>query len=127
MTYRRIPALLLVCASLACGDSSGPSAPSMTGTWSGNTSAGGVPFTFSMTVTAAGQQVSGNGQFMVQGGGSVVFTVAGNHVHPNVSLTIMATGSQDAIYTGSFTNNSSISGQLNGSGFVNVGLTLNRQ
>jgi hypothetical protein len=58
---------------------------------------------------------------------SIAITATGTHAHPNVSMTISAQGYQDMNYTGTMAGDAAITGRLNGSGFNNTGLTLNRR
>jgi hypothetical protein len=109
-----------------CSDSMGPP-PDFSGTWAGSTAAGGTAFNVSMTTTESNGQISGSGLFTVGSAGGVAFTVTGSHSHPQVSITIRSTGTQDANYSGRFTGDRVVDGTLNGSGFANVPLTLQKQ
>ena len=118
--------VVVLIAAFGCGDSMGPP-PSFTGTWAGTTAAGGTAFTVTMTTTESNGQISGSGVFTVGSTGGVAFTVTGTHSDPQVSITIVSTGVQDANFSGRFTSERSVDGTLNGSGFVNVPLTLQKQ
>ena len=118
-----LPLLLaLIIPLTACGDSSGPSTPSTTGSWTGST--GGA--TFTLTLTEATQNITGSGS-LVGPGASIALTATGTHVHPNVSMIFRAAGYQDLNYQGSFTNDNTIVGTLNGSGFANTAVTFVRR
>jgi hypothetical protein len=78
-----------------------------------------------LTLTETGGNVTGSGT-LAGPGGTVSVTVTGTHSHPSVSLTLSLTGFNPAVFTGSFTNDNTIPGALNGSGFVNFGITITR-
>jgi len=118
--------VLALVGALGCSDSMGPP-PAFTGTWVGTTAAGGTAFSVSMTTTESNGQISGSGLFTVGSAGGVAFTVTGTHSHPQVSITILSTGLQDANYSGRFTSDRVVASTLNGSGFANVPVTLQRQ
>jgi hypothetical protein len=118
--------LTTLMASAACSDSMSPP-PAFTGTWTGATASGGTAFNVTMTTTEANGQISGSGLFTVGSAGGIAFTVTGSHAHPQVSLTIGSSGAQDANFSGRFTSDRVVDGTLNGSGFVNVPLILQRQ
>ncbi len=120
---RLLPLLLLLVFAAACGDSpSQPRTPSIDGAWSG--SAAG--FTLNLVLASGAAGVSGNGTVSGEGT-SIAVTATGTHVHPNVALTLQATGFQDLNFQGQFTDDNTINGTLNGSGFNNFALTLRRQ
>jgi len=121
---RSVVALLLLSVFVAaCNDDQGPKIPSMSGTWSGYI--GGI--TFSLTLTEdKDRRVEGSGSVSASST-AIAFTVTGNHVHPNVTLTIKATGYYDLNFSGKYSGDNTIVGTLNGSGFVNEPLTFNRR
>jgi PKD repeat protein len=100
--------------------------PSMSGTWQGTFDLDGSQVTTNMILTESGGSVSGSGAFQTSGG-SLAFTVTGTHPHPTVALTLMASGFEDTNYSGTFTGNNTVAGALNGSGFNDEPLTINRQ
>jgi hypothetical protein len=71
--------------------------------------------------------VSGSGTFTVGTAGGLAFTVTGTHSHPQVSLTMHSSGYADTNFSGTFTNSRIVQGTLNGSGFANVPLSLQKQ
>ncbi len=114
----------LALAMIGCsgGDSNAPKTPTtVTGTWVGTSSGA----TVNLVLTENSGTVSGSGT-MVAGTASIALTVAGSHNGASVSLTFKTSGFQDTNLTGTFAGNS-ITGTLNGSGFVNEPVTLQRQ
>jgi hypothetical protein len=99
-----------------------PPPPSMSGNWAA--SAGGYTFTF--TLTENNGAISGMGQ-QQWASGTLAHTITGTHVHPNVTMTFKATGYQDTNFQGSFTNDNTVAGKLNGSGWVDQAISLLRQ
>ena len=118
--------LALATIGAGCSDPTSPP-PSFTGTWTGTTASEGVAFSISITATETNGQINGSGVFTVGSAGGLAFTVTGSHAHPQVSLTIRSSGVQDANYSGSFTSENGVDGTLNGSGFANLPLALQRQ
>ncbi len=115
-------ALLIVAG---CGSHSSPAAPEraagLTGAWSGS----GSGLTMSLALTESGSQFSGTGY--MSGGGSLACSVAGTYVEPNISMTIHVTGYEDSNFTGRFSDANTISGKMNGSGFVDEAVVFVRQ
>ena len=110
---------------VSCGGDDNPTQPSnptLTGAWVGT----GSGFVINATLSQTGTSVSGNGT-MAASGISLACTFSGTNVYPNISLTISVLGFQDSNYTGTFSNDNTHSGKLNGSGFVDVNLTFVRQ
>lgn len=121
--FSLLPLLLILFAACSGDSPSAPATPSINGTWNGT----GAGVTVNMVLTSAGTgTVSGNGTIGA-GSSSIPITITGTHAHPGVALTGKATGFQDMIFQGSFTDNNTIMGTLNGSGFSNFALTLKRQ
>lgn len=94
--------------------------PTATGGWSGNNSG----ITLSVVLAETGGTVSGSGT--LAGTTSLAVTVAGTHAHPTLSLTFAAPGFQPSVFIGSYTASNTVSGTINGSGFVNFPMTLTR-
>lgn len=124
------PVLPLLFALLiaACGgdDAAAPKDIVVTGEWAGRAGAGNGVFDIEITMTETEGSVSGTGRFVAAGAVVAAFTLSGTHTFPEVALTIVATGFQDALFTGSFTGDNTITGQLNGSGFENEPVTVTR-
>lgn len=92
------------------------------GSWSGSTDRQ----TFNMVLEEAPNgAVTGSGTGM-QNGVTTAMTVSGSHAHPSISFTMEMQGFQDINFSGAFTTNHRIAGNINGSGFNNIRLTLNR-
>jgi hypothetical protein len=126
MLRRSYVASLVALAVLigACGSSDksgGPSLPTHDGTWSGYNAG----ITLTATLDQAGSQVTGNGNF-ASTTASFAVTIVGTYVHPNVALTMSSPGFEDVNFSGAFTDNDSIAGTLNGSGFNGFAITLNK-
>jgi hypothetical protein len=121
---RRILSLALMLALLAaCGDGpTDPPIPSLTGRWTGTTG----DIAVDLTLTETGGALSGSGHLAAPSM-SLAITATGTHAHPNVSMTIRAQGYEDMDYSGTMSGDAAIVGRLNGSGFTNEGLTLNRR
>ncbi len=118
---RRVLAVLALVFAASCGDSPTESLPTMTGEWTGTS--GVNTFTFTLNQTAGTISGSGNGV------GSIVdipLTVTGIYTHPSVSMTWTAPGHEPLNFQGT-RNGNAVSGTVNGSGFVNSVLTLNKQ
>jgi hypothetical protein len=85
-----------------------------------------LPRLLNSTGTGTGGAVTGTGT--ISGAGTpLAITVTGTHSHPNVSLNANAPGFEPMNFQGTFTNDNTINGTLNGSGFDNFALTLQRQ
>jgi hypothetical protein len=122
MTLNKVlPLFLLSFIVVACSDSSGSRTPSLTGSWGGTLEGATVNF----VATETSNSISGNG-FISSGELSIAITLTGTHAHPNVSLTIQSSGFEDMSFTGSFVSDDQIAGRVNGSGFVNTTLSINR-
>lgn len=126
MRWKFLLPLAVVLSLGACGDDgpAAPEVPTATGRWLGTAS--GISFDLTLSEAANGS-VSGSGSAS-SASGAISFTVrSGTHAHPSISLTLGGEGFEDANLQGTFSSNNVISGTLNGSGFNNFGLTLNRQ
>jgi hypothetical protein len=113
--------------TLACGGDGGnePSVPEVEGQWNGpiNTSVGSG--TLALTLNETGGTVTGTGTLTVPGD-ALSLTVTGNYAAPNVSLQMSAQGFEPMTLGGTV-GDETIAGTLNGSGFVNIAVTLTRQ
>lgn len=98
-----------------------PPPPSMSGAWTGTS--GGITFTFTLNESSGSLVGSGN---MSNGANAVALTVTGTSAHPSISMTWSAPGYQPINFQGTRSGNSVV-GAMNGSGFVNSALTLNKQ
>ncbi len=114
--------LLFSLAVIGCGDdASEPKIPTLDGRWSGTTS----DLTVNLTLTEDNREVTGSGT--LSGTSSIALQVDGSHVHPDVSLTLSASGYEDMNFTGELINDESVRGELRGSGFNGETLTLRKQ
>jgi hypothetical protein len=117
-------ALLLSVA--ACKDDGGPKL-SVAGSWQGsvmNPSTGNV-FQFNSTLADASGTITGSGT--IAGPGlNCAATIAGTRADASVSMSWTCPGITPVNYSGSLSDNEKISGTLNGSGFTNASLTLNK-
>ena len=107
--------------SLACGDSAG-----LGSLWTGSSSSG-ISFNITMSETPQGA-VTGAG-VVATGVSTLPVNIAGAHAHPSLSLTFTFPGSNFApvSFQGVFNSTfSTVTGLLNGSGFVRDTLRLNR-
>ena len=108
---RATGALLLLL--VACGTEP-EIVPTVSGTWHGASSG----WTLHLTLTENGGAISGSGSITPTGGPSQPLTVgSGAHAHPDVSLTLQASGFEDMLFTGELITTERINGQLDGSGF----------
>lgn len=118
---RKLFAILGLAVLAACGGDDGPTEPVIpvvTGQWT----AAVDNETLSMTVTSTGQTFSGSGSW-----GSDAIGVTGTHAHPNVSMIFTFSQYQPINFQGTFSDDNTISGALNGSGFNNYAATFRRQ
>ena len=113
--------------TLACGGDGGnePSPPDVEGQWNGpiNTSTGSG--SLALTLNEASGSVTGTGTLTVPGD-ALSLTVTGNYATPNVSLQLSSPGFEPMTLGGTV-GDETITGTLNGSGFVNIAVTLTRQ
>lgn len=120
-TWGVLAMLLVGCG----GDSSGPAPIQVEGAWSGPvTFSSGSSGTLSFTVTETAGSVTGSGTLV--GSTSAALSVSGSYSEPNVSLTLSSPGFQPINLTG-VVSSSSLTGTINGSGFLNSAVTLARQ
>lgn len=129
MNWKLLPVLAVVLTLAACGDDdpSGPSTPAIptaTGQWTGTAS--GISFSFTLSEASNGS-ITGSGSASAPTGSIAMTVRSGTHAHPNISLTLGGEGFEDANFQGAFAGDNTITGSINGSGFNNFALTLQRQ
>ncbi len=115
--------LLLLAVLAGCGSDgpTGPESVSIQGTWTGITSGVNIRMTFA----AGSEAVVGNGSFT--GPGLVLpLTINGTRLGVDLNLTLSSPGFEPTIFTGTIISATSISGQLNGSGFVNTPVSMTK-
>jgi hypothetical protein len=123
---KRVLALAGALALGACGgDNNGPARIEVEDSWAGTISSGGASGSLSFTLTETDGAVTGSGS-LVAGGDAVSLVVAGSYSPPTVSLTLTADGFESMNLTATVAEES-MTGTLNGSGFVNTAFTLQRQ
>lgn len=123
---------VLVSTGAACGDSGTAAVPDpiASGSWAGSfqtTQGTDVDATMTITEDAAGG-LTGSGNFSVGTAGAIAFTVSGAHAHPSISMTLSSAGNADTNLSGQmFPSGDSITGRLNGSGFIDTQISLGRR
>ena len=124
---RKILFSALLAMAMACGGDGGnePSVPDAEGQWNGpiNTSSGSGDL--ALTLNEASGTITGSGTLTFPGD-ALSLTVTGNHAHPNISLQMSSPGFEPMNLSGTLSD-TQIQGVLNGSGFVNIAVTLTRQ
>lgn len=128
---RRFTTILLACAvAFACGDSPTEPDPTVDGVWRGEgTIEGAGNFTLRLTMTEGETgQVSGTGALGIASQPeAIALTILGAaHSHPDLSVTLGATGYEDMTYNGVVTE-TQITGSLGGSGFTGQQVILVKQ
>jgi hypothetical protein len=123
---RRIVLTAMVVLALGCGGDGGaePEHPEAEGQWSGTINTGSGSGLLELTLDDAGGSITGNGTLTVPDD-VLGISVSGSYDPPNISLTMSIPDFQPVDLNGTVGDNS-ISGTLNGSGFVNLGVTLQR-
>jgi hypothetical protein len=98
-----------------------PLPPSATGSWSGTLTSGGTTGPFALTLSQEITRISGSGML-----GTISMTVSGEAHCPDVQFTCTAARYAPFVFTGTFTSPTTISGLVNGSGFVNAAVALTK-
>lgn len=117
----------LVALAIGCGGGdSNDTTPTVEGQWTGTITTDEGSGDLSLTLNEGDDgAVTGTGNLVVPGD-ALALTVTGNYSPPTVSLTMSAEGFEPMNLTGTVSS-SAITGTLNGSGFVNISLTLDRE
>ena len=117
----------LLATTLACGggDGNGPSTPEAEGQWDGPINTNEGSGTLSLTLNDASGNITGTGTLTVPGD-AYALTITGNYAPPNISLQMTSPGFEPMVLAGTV-DDDGIQGVLNGSGFVNIAVTLTRQ
>jgi len=119
---RRFASILTFALLAACGGDSTAPVASVAGSWSGSSNGG----TLTMTLTQADGSISGNGQINGPGGAEAL-VVNGTFAAPTLSVSLTAQGFEPINLTASLVNKTQLVGALNGSGFSNLSIVLNKQ
>jgi hypothetical protein len=125
MRYLLVGLTLLIAA---CGGDSGPTepdVPEVEGQWNGPITTNLGSGSLALTLNEASGTVTGTGTLSVTGD-ALALTVTGNYAPPNVSLQMTSAGFEPMNLSGTVSEDE-IDGTLNGSGFVNIAVTLTRQ
>ena len=118
----------LMLLAAACGGDNGstePEDPEVEGQWNGPIITDRGSGSLALTLTEAGGTVTGTGTLSVPGD-ALALTVTGTYAPPNMSLQMTSTGFEPMNLSGEVSEDE-IDGTLNGSGFVNIAVTLRQQ
>jgi hypothetical protein len=122
--------LVLAVTLTACQTSLEPeeAVPTATGSWSGLGASGFTLFELTLTITEQDfGRLSGTAMLASPGRPTFNFVVrTGAHGHPDVLLSLATVNFVDVSFSGRFVENHRIAGMINGSGFNNALVTLNR-
>lgn len=123
--YRVLLFSLALILFVGCGgddgdDLTGPEPPSVTGGWSGSSQ--GIDMTMSLSQT--GTDVTGDCT-MSGPTASINLSVSGSFSNPALNVTMTNAGYEPATFVGTL-NGNTITGTINGSGFQDFPITLNR-
>jgi hypothetical protein len=125
-----LPTLLLAATLSACQTSLEPAetVPTATGSWTGLGAAGFTLFELTLSITEMDfGRISGTARLTSPGRPPFNFVVrTGAHGHPDVLLSLATANFVDVSFSGRFVENHRIAGMINGSGFNNALVTLNR-
>ena len=118
---------LATVGTLACGgDDGGPTPVEAEGSWQGSTtSQSGQQSTLSFTITETDGTVSGSGNLAAPSE-SVALSASGTYTEPSLSITFTAQVF-NPLNLSATVGETNMTGTLNGSGFLNSAITLNRQ
>ena len=128
---RALLQILMMGVSLsACQTSLEPdeTVPTVTGSWSGLGASGFTLFELTLSITEVDHgRIAGTAILASPGRPSFNFVVrTGAHGHPDVLLSLATANFVDVSFSGRFVENHRIAGMINGSGFNNALVTLNR-
>jgi hypothetical protein len=114
--------LLLGMLLTACGGSTSPQPLTVDGNWMGT--AGGQ--TLSISLTSSGQSVSGSGTIAPAGSASYPVTISGTFVVPTLAVAMTSAQHPSTSLTATL-GGGVLSGALNGNGFADAVIVLNKQ
>ena len=124
MRYLLVGLTLLTAACGGDGGSTEPDVPEVEGQWNGPVISDVGSGSLALTLNEASGAVTGTGTLSVTGD-ALALTVTGNYAPPNVSLQMTSPGFEPMNLSGTLSEDE-IDGTLNGSGFVNIAVTLTR-
>jgi len=121
--------MALCLGTLSCGGGpTGPEStqadPTVTGSWQGPLTGQYSMASLRLNETAGGQ-VDGDGTITATSGATTSLTAVGSHAFPRIALLLVGLGSEVVVYNGTVSEGS-ITGTLNGSGFTDARLVLER-
>jgi len=116
---------LLTLALLGCSGDSGPSQSQAEGSWAGTLTGGAFEGTIEWTLRDNGGHISGNGTLRTAVDAEAL-SIEGAFTPPNLTLTIHSQRFEDFDFSGTV-GEQTMKGRLNGSGFLNRAVTLDRQ
>ncbi|HXY19352.1 MAG TPA: hypothetical protein VEH83_05095 [Gemmatimonadales bacterium] len=119
---------MLFAAGCGSKDATGISA-NVTGNWGGTGTQGGLDISFMMTLQDSGAGVitgTGTVTTFTAGGAGYSYTVSGRRDASKVMMSFNIPGFISPIYTAGLTAPTTMIGDVNGSGFVNMQLRLDR-
>jgi hypothetical protein len=120
-------AVLVALALTGCGSDEGhePDNSEAEGTWAGIITGDAQEGSLEWTLQDTDGGISGNGSLSTATA-SVALTIEGTFSPPNLTLTVSPQGVEDFSFFGTV-GETSMKGRLNGAGFVNRTVTLDRQ
>lgn len=98
-----------------------PNYPMMSGSWRG--AASGI--TILVTMSESGNVINGSGKFVTRD--TLIITISGSKTYPDITLQIAAAGYQPSLFRGKFSDDNTVTGKFNGSGFSNFDMIFRRQ
>jgi len=101
----------------------------VSGTWGGTGSQGGISISFLMTLSEAGDgSITGNGTVttFTSGGNGASYDVSGMRNGSSVTLSLLIVGYTSPIYKAGITATNTMTGSIDGSGFNEMALRLDR-
>jgi len=119
--------ILLALALTGCGDDGGnePEHSEAEGAWAGTITGDAQEGRLEWTLQDTDGNISGNGTLSTATA-SVALTIEGTFSPPNLTLVVSPQGVEDFSFFGTV-GEESMKGRLNGAGFVNRTVTLDRQ
>lgn len=120
----KLSGIMVFALALSLGACSSSTAPKLTvsGTWQGMSS---IDIGLNLSLSQAGNTVSGTGSYLSVGTADQPLTVTGNVSGKDVSLTLTFLNAESLLYKGTLVNDASISGNLSGAAFGSASLALN--